>query len=107
MAAIAIHSIGKVEAVDEVDTEEAYRCRVQIWILRILLKLKAYPKVGVDMNIGAEALVCALELEMAPGEQADVYGLVGSTFLARGQDGRRFDSYVFLRADVNHVAQRD
>jgi len=32
---------------------------------------------------------------------------VGGAFLISEEDGRRYDSYVFLRADVNHVALRD
>ena len=46
-------------------------------------------------------------LLVAPNERADVYGLLGRAFLACEQDGQRYDSYVFLRADVNHVAQRN
>jgi hypothetical protein len=45
-------------------------------------------------------------LLVAPGPQADLYGIVGGAFLASDQDGQRYDSYVFLRADVNHVAYR-
>lgn len=42
---------------------------------------------------------------LAPSERADLYGLVGGAFLARVQDDQRWDSYVFLRADVQHVAR--
>jgi hypothetical protein len=45
-------------------------------------------------------------LLVAPGEQAEVYGLVGNAFLSREEQGCRYDSYVFLRADVSHVVQR-
>lgn len=59
---------------------------------------------------GAAAFLAELEpgefLLVAPGERADVYGLVGRQFLVQQQEGREYDSYVFLRADVNHVAQR-
>jgi hypothetical protein len=63
---------------------------------------RAYPAAGfiLDLQPGEFLLV-------APGVKADVYGLIGSAFLSRDDDGERFDSYVFLRADVNHVAQRD
>lgn len=44
-------------------------------------------------------------LMVAPGEQADTYGLVGGAFLTCEDPEQRTDSYVFLRADVNHVAQ--
>jgi hypothetical protein len=44
-------------------------------------------------------------LVVDPGPQADLYGLVGGALLVRELDGRPFDSYVFLRADVNHVAR--
>jgi len=61
--------------------------------------------------VAAAAFVTDLEpgkfLVIAPGEQAGVYGLVGNAFLVSEEDGRRYDSYVFLRADVNHVVQRD
>lgn len=42
---------------------------------------------------------------MAPGEKADVFGLVGGVFLTERLDGRPHNSYVFLRADVTHVKQ--
>lgn len=44
---------------------------------------------------------------LAPGERADVYGIVGGAFLVQELNGTRYDSYVFLRADVNHVACRN
>lgn len=53
---------------------------------------------AVDLAAGEFLLV-------APGAQADVYGLIGGAFLSYEDDGQRTDSYVFLRADVNHVAQ--
>lgn len=46
-------------------------------------------------------------LVVGPGTHADVRGLVGHAFLTREEDGRSFDSYIFMRADVNHVVQRD
>ena len=55
---------------------------------------------AVDLEPGEFLLV-------APGPQADLYGLVGGVFLGSELDGRAYDSYVFLRADVNHVAYRD
>jgi hypothetical protein len=39
---------------------------------------------------------------IAPSSAADHYGLLGGVFLTQAQDQRRFDSYVFLRADVSH-----
>ncbi len=44
---------------------------------------------------------------IAPGEASDVFGLIGNAFLVSAQDDTSYDSYVFLRMDVNHVAQRD
>lgn len=67
-------------------------------------------------NFAGRALTAAgflLDLEpgefllVAPGDQAGVFGLVGSTFLASDSDGRRYESYVFLRADVENVARRN
>lgn len=46
-------------------------------------------------------------LLVAPGRQADLFGIVGGAFLSSEEDGRRYDSYVFLRADVNYVAYRN
>jgi hypothetical protein len=46
-------------------------------------------------------------LLIAPGENADLFGILGGAFLSSERDGRRYDSYVFLRADVNHVAYRN
>jgi hypothetical protein len=46
-------------------------------------------------------------LLIAPSEQADLYGIVGGAFLGSEEEGRRYDAYVFLRADVNHVALRN
>lgn len=45
-------------------------------------------------------------LLVAPSRAADVYGIVGGAFLSNGQNADHYDSYVFLRADVNHVALR-
>ncbi len=45
-------------------------------------------------------------LVIAPSEDAELYGLVGGAFLTRQEDGERFDSYVFIRAGVNHDARR-
>jgi len=60
---------------------------------------------------GAAAFAVDLEagefLLVAPSEQADLYGLIGGAFLCRRQDDQLFDSYIFLRSDVNRVAQRD
>ena len=59
---------------------------------------------------GAAGFAADLEpgrfLLIAPGEQSGVSGLVGNSFLVSEEDGQSYDSYVFLRADVNHVAQR-
>lgn len=45
-------------------------------------------------------------LLIAPSEQVDLYGILGGALLSREEEGRHYDSYVFLRADVNHVARR-
>jgi hypothetical protein len=42
---------------------------------------------------------------VAPSDEADVPGLLGGAFLISEQDGRRYDSYVFLRPDLTHVGQ--
>ena len=54
----------------------------------------------VDLEPGEFLLV-------APGPQADLYGMVGGAFLSSEREGERCDSYVFLRADMNHVAFRN
>ncbi|MFH1748419.1 MAG: hypothetical protein ABIG44_15405 [Planctomycetota bacterium] len=43
---------------------------------------------------------------LAPGSKAELYGLVGGAFLIDELDDQRYDSYVFLRIEVNHVDQR-
>ena len=43
---------------------------------------------------------------VAPGEKADVFGLVGGSFLKDEADGQPYDSYVFVRVDVSHVNER-
>lgn len=43
---------------------------------------------------------------LAPGEKADVFGLVGRVFWTDKIEDQPYDSYVFLRADVAHVDQR-
>ena len=42
---------------------------------------------------------------LAPSAQAEVYGLIGGALLIREEDGRRYDSYVFLRPELSHVDQ--
>jgi hypothetical protein len=58
---------------------------------------------------GAAAFGTGLEpgefLLIAPSREAELFGIVGGAFLSQDVDGRPFDSYVFLRADVNHVAR--
>ena len=54
---------------------------------------------AVDLEPGEFLLV-------APNSAADTYGIVGGAFLSNAQDPDKHDSYVFLRADVNHVALR-
>jgi hypothetical protein len=44
---------------------------------------------------------------VAPSPQAELFGIIGGAFLAREEDGAAYDSYVFLRADVSHVAYRN
>lgn len=46
-------------------------------------------------------------LLVAPTEASDGFGLIGSTFLTTQEDEQRFESFVFLRADVNRIAQRN
>jgi len=43
-------------------------------------------------------------LLLAPGPRADLWGLIGGALLTSDVDGQRFDSYLFLRADLNHVS---
>ena len=53
----------------EVNSTLAYRTLIQIWILRILLDLDCYRRVGVRFNIDADDLTTFLELDLAPGEE--------------------------------------
>lgn len=58
----------------------------------------------------AAAFAVALEpnefVLLAPGEKADLFGLVGGAFLADRVDNQPYDSYVFLRTDIAHVNER-
>jgi len=62
---------------------------------------RAFPAAGftIDLEPGEFLLV-------APSRQADLFGIIGGALLSSDRDGERLDSYVFLRADVNHVAYR-
>jgi hypothetical protein len=40
---------------------------------------------------------------LAPSADAEVFGLIGGAFLIGEEDGRRYDSYVFLRPELTHV----
>jgi hypothetical protein len=43
---------------------------------------------------------------IGPNRDAAAYGLLGGAFLTSDADGQRFDSLVFIRADVSNVARR-
>jgi hypothetical protein len=60
---------------------------------------RTFAAAGFELDLGPGEFVV-----VAPGERADLFGIVGGAFLVREQDGTRYDSYVFLRADVNRVA---
>lgn len=62
---------------------------------------RAFSAVGFEIGVDPGAFVL-----IAPGKRADVYGMVGGALLLQEQDDRQYDSLVFLRADVNHVAHR-
>ena len=49
--------------------EEVYRASIQVWILRILLDLNGYRRVGVHFNIDAEELITFLELDIDSDEE--------------------------------------
>jgi hypothetical protein len=44
---------------------------------------------------------------VAPGANARNHWLLGGAFLTRQSEGRRFNSYVFLRPEAKHVGQHD
>jgi hypothetical protein len=62
---------------------------------------RAYGAAGFGVPLGPDEFVL-----LAPGEKADVIGLVGGAFLTDKSEDQAYDSYVFLRVDVNHVDQR-
>jgi len=53
----------------EESSSEVYRATIQVWILRILLDLNGYRRVGVHLNIDAEELIAFLELEIDSDEE--------------------------------------
>jgi len=63
---------------------------------------RAYPAAGLAL-----ALEPGQFLLVAPAEEANLYGIVGGAFLLRQQEEQLYESYVFLRADVNHVVHGD
>jgi hypothetical protein len=63
---------------------------------------RAFPAAGFALHLQPGEF-----LLIAPGDRADVFGMLGGALLTHEIDGRRYDSYVFLRADSNHVALRD
>jgi len=57
--------------VDEMDIDDVYKRKIQVWILRILTNLKGYRKVGFRFNIDADSLLRILQLELAPDEEPE------------------------------------
>lgn len=53
------------------ETELAYRGAVQVWMLRILVHLCAYRRIGTTFSINAEDIATALGLDLEPGQDAD------------------------------------
>jgi hypothetical protein len=44
---------------------------------------------------------------VAPSENARIVGLLGQAFLTRASEGRRYNSYVFLRPEARQVGQHE
>jgi len=62
---------------------------------------KAFGAAGLAIELGTNEF-----LLVAPGDKADVFGLVGGAFLKQSVDGEAYDSYVFVRADVKYDHER-
>jgi SpoVK/Ycf46/Vps4 family AAA+-type ATPase len=54
-----------------VETEAAYHCAVQVWMLRILVHLRGYRRIGRTFSIDAEDIAGVLGLELEPGQDAE------------------------------------
>lgn len=61
---------------------------------------RAFPEAGFVLEVASGQFVL-----VAPSAQADLYGMIGGALLTRTEDGETYDSYVFLRVDVNDVVR--
>lgn len=61
---------------------------------------RAFPAAGFRV-----ALEPGEFLVIAPSADADIAGLIGSSFLTEEDDGPRLDSYIFISPDLKHVRQ--
>jgi hypothetical protein len=62
---------------------------------------RAFPAAAFAVTLGPNEFAV-----LSAGEKANVFGLVGGTFLTDVLEDRPCDSYIFLRLDVTHVDQR-
>lgn len=65
------HAVVPVQDAEASETEAAYRGAVQVWMLRILVHLRGYRRIGTTFSIKAEDIATVLGLELAPGQDAD------------------------------------
>lgn len=65
------HAVVPVQDAKASETEAAYRGAVQVWMLRILVHLRGYRRIGTTFSIKAKDIATVLGLELAPGQDAD------------------------------------
>jgi len=63
---------------------------------------QAFPAAGFTVGLEPGQFVL-----IAPSENADTAGLIGSAFLAKTTEGKRWDSYVFLRPVIDYGDQHN
>ncbi len=71
------------------------------WVRGPRLHGRAFAPAGFALLLQSDEFVV-----IAPGPKADLFGLVGGAFLTDRVDEKPYDSYVFVRAEVQHVRQR-
>jgi hypothetical protein len=71
------------------------------WVRGPRLHGRAFAPAGFALLLRSDEFVV-----IAPGPKADLFGLVGGAFLTDRVDEKPYDSYVFVRAEVQHVRQR-
>lgn len=63
---------------------------------------RAFATAAFAITLGPEEFVL-----LAPGEKADLFGIVGGAFLTDNMAGEMYSSYIFIRVEVKNVPQHN